>query len=317
MTHPSSSLRYRARGRWFAVLSKLGVDASCLRNRHGPCPVCGGTDRFRWDDKNGDGTFYCNRCGPGSGIDLVMRMRGLPFREAALLIEELIDQPSLFPGRDLPRPRPVPSETSIRDGLNALWRSGEHVRIGDPVDLWLRHRGIRLSAYPTSLRTASAVYHHGPPATGHPVMLARVTDPAGSPCNIHKTYLSATGSKARVEPVRMFCRGKVPPGSAVRLAPAAPVLGVAEGIETALAAQLMFGFPVWACLSAGQLTTFEPATATQRLVVCGDNDADGTGQRAAYTLASRLATCLPLEVRIPDEANTDWNDVLRQVEPLS
>jgi hypothetical protein len=37
--------------------------------------------------------------------------------------------------------------------------------------------------------------------------------------------------------------------------------------------------------------------------VCGDNDADGTGQRAAYTLASRLATRLPLEVRIPDETD--------------
>jgi putative DNA primase/helicase len=107
----------------------------------------------------------------------------------------------------------------------------------------------------------------------------------------------------------------MPPGSAVRLAPAGPVLGVAERIETALAAQLLFGFPVWACLSAGQLTTFEPPTGTQRLVVCGDNDADGIGQRAAYTLAAQLATRLALEVRIPDQADIDWNDVLRQAEP--
>lgn len=317
MIHPSNSLRYRARGRWFAVLSKLGVDRSYLRNKHGPCPVCGGTDRFRWDDKSGDGTFYCNQCGPGSGIDLVMRIRGLPFREAALLIEGVIvDHPSLFPGGTFPLSRSVRSEASIRDGLNALWRSGEPVRIGDPADLWLRHRGISVPVYPTSLRTALRVYHRAPPATFHPVMLARVTDPTGRPCNLHKTYLSATGAKASVEPVRMFCRGKMPPGSAVRLAPVGPVLGVAEGIETALAAQLLFGFPVWACLSASQLMTFEPAIGTQRLVVCGDNDADGTGQRAAYTLASRLATRLPLEVRIPDETDTDWNDVLRQAEPL-
>lgn len=318
MTHPSSSLRYRTRGRWFAVLSKLGVDTSYLRNKHGPCPVCGGTDRFRWDDKNGDGTFYCNQCGPGSGIDLVMRVRGLPFREAAVLIEGVIvDHPSLFPGRGFSVPRPVRSDASIRDGLNALWSSGEPVRLGDPVDLWLHHRGISLPDYPTSLRTALGVYHRGPPATFHPVMLARVTDPSGRPCNLHKTYLSTTGTKARVEPVRMFCPGKMPPGSAVRLAPAGPVLGVAEGIETALAAQLLFGFPVWACLSAGHLTTFEPAIGTQRLVICGDNDADGTGQRAAYTLASRLATRLSLDVRIPDNADTDWNDVLQQAEPLS
>ena len=131
MIHPANSLRYRTRGRWFAVLSMLGVDTSYLRNKHGPCPVCGGTDRFRWDDKNGDGTFYCNQCGPGSGIDLVMRIRGLSFREAALLVEGVIDDhPSLFPGRGFSVPRPVRSEASIRDGLNALWRSGEPVRIG-------------------------------------------------------------------------------------------------------------------------------------------------------------------------------------------
>lgn len=316
MIPPSNSLRYRARGRWFEVLPKLGVDAAYLRNKHGPCPACGGTDRFRWDDRNGDGTFYCNQCGPGSGIDLVMRIRGISFSEAARLVEGVIGDHSLFPGGAFPPSSPMRSEAAIRDGLNALWRSGGPVRIGDPADLWLRRRGISLPSYPTSLRTAARVYHRGPPATFHPVMLARVTDSAGRPCNIHKTYLSAAGAKAPVEPVRMFCRGRMPPGSAVRLAPAGPVLGVAEGVETALAAQLLFGFPVWACLSAGLLTTFEPAIGTQRLVVCGDNDADGTGQRAAYTLAARLATRLSLEVRIPEKVGTDWNDVLRQAEPL-
>ncbi len=67
---------------------------------------------------------------------------------------------------------------------------------------------------------------------------------------------------------------------------------------------------------SSQLTTFEAAIGTQRLLVCGDNDAHGTGQRAAYTFASRSATRLPLEVRIPREADTNWNDVRRHAEPL-
>lgn len=244
-----------------------------------------------------------------------MRVRRLSFRQAALLIEEAIaEQPSLFPGRD---PPPQHSE-AIRTGLNALWGRGKTVSLGDPVDLWLRHRGICLPEYPTSLRVVLDMYHRGPPATfNHPVMLARVTGPTGRPCNIHKTYLSATGGKAAVEPARTFCRGTMPPGSTVKLAPPGPVLGVAEGIETALAAQLMFGVPVWACLSAGQLAKFEPPTGTQRLVICGDNDANGTGQRAAYALASRLVTRLAREVRIPDQVGTDWNDVLQQAGPSS
>jgi putative DNA primase/helicase len=312
MIHPPNSLRERTRGRWFAILTMLGVDGRCLRNRHGPCPACGGTDRFRWDDKNGDGTFYCNQCGAGSGIDLVMRVRGLSIRGAALLIEAVIfDARSFSLGREPPRSRPQRSEAAIAGALNALWRSGNPVRTGDPVDLWFRHRGITLPVHPTSLRTAMRLRHGGPPVTFHPAMLARVTDPTGSPVTIHRTWLTATGAKAPVDPVRMFCPGKVPPGSAVRLASAGPILAVAEGIETALAAQRLFGFPVWACLTAGRLKTFEPAVGTKRLIICGDNDADGTGQRAAYALASRLQGRLPLEVRIPDQPDTDWNDVLR------
>ena len=38
-------LRERARGRWVSILSALGVPLKSLRNRHGPCPVCGGSGK--------------------------------------------------------------------------------------------------------------------------------------------------------------------------------------------------------------------------------------------------------------------------------
>ena len=41
----------RARGRWAAILPQLGVSPSALTGKHGPCPLCGGRDRFRFDDK--------------------------------------------------------------------------------------------------------------------------------------------------------------------------------------------------------------------------------------------------------------------------
>ena len=52
----------------------LGVPAKALTNRHGPCPVCGGKDRFRFDDKGGRGTWICSTCGAGDGIELVKRL---------------------------------------------------------------------------------------------------------------------------------------------------------------------------------------------------------------------------------------------------
>ena len=76
-----------ARGRWHGILPQLGISPKVLRNRHGPCPICGGKDRFRFDDKEGKGTWICNRCGSGDGAELVKRVKRVEFREAAKMIE--------------------------------------------------------------------------------------------------------------------------------------------------------------------------------------------------------------------------------------
>src|SRR4051794_31514443 len=81
-------LRDRVRGRWQGILTALGVPAKTLSNRHGPCPMCGGKDRFRFDDKDGRGTWICSRCGAGDGIELVKRLLNVDFKEAARLIEQ-------------------------------------------------------------------------------------------------------------------------------------------------------------------------------------------------------------------------------------
>src|SRR5262245_59991197 len=101
-------------------------------------------------------------------------------------------------------------------------------------------RGLHVGAYPKPLRFAPRV-RYGPPVSWHPAMLAMVSDPAGKPATIHKTYVTTVGAKAPIDKVRMFCAGTVPAGGAVRLADAGPVLGIAEGIETAFAVMQMFG----------------------------------------------------------------------------
>ena len=70
-------------GRWAGILQTLGIDAQHLRNKHGPCPVCQGKDRFRFDDKEGRGTWYCSHCGSGDGFKLLQLLHGWPFSHAA------------------------------------------------------------------------------------------------------------------------------------------------------------------------------------------------------------------------------------------
>lgn len=39
--------------------------------KHQPCPICGGKDRFMCDDKDGTGSWHCNNCGAGYGLQLI------------------------------------------------------------------------------------------------------------------------------------------------------------------------------------------------------------------------------------------------------
>ena len=51
---------------------------------------------------------------------------------------------------------------------------------------------------------------------------------------------------------------------------AVAVLGVAEGIETALAVHLRTGMPIWSAISAGLLARTEPPAGTSLVVVWAD-----------------------------------------------
>ena len=299
-----TSLQERARGRWQGILPAIGISENFLKRKNGPCPMCGGKDRWRFTDIDGKGTWYCNNCHGGNGIALVMKFTRLPFKEAARRIESAIGEVPCTPHRK------ERSEQQKRDALNALWRDSRPVCPNDPVDRWLRGRGVGMQNYPKCLRIGMRIRHSGPPVTWHPAMLAMVTDSSSKPSTIHKTYITDEGTKAPVEKVRMFCAGRVPAGGAVRLTPPAAILGVAEGIETALAAIKIFSIPTWSALNAGGVERFEPPIETERLIIFGDNDQNGVGQRATYALAARLSGRLQLEIRIPEKPDTDWNDVL-------
>jgi putative DNA primase/helicase len=100
-------------------------------------------------------------------------------------------------------------------------------------------------------------------------------------------------------------------GGAVRLAPAAEALMVAEGIETGLAAMQATAQPAWAALSAGGIERLALPPSVRIVVILADHDRSGTGERAARTAAQRwLAEGRRVRIALPPEPGTDMADVL-------
>jgi len=80
-----------------------------LTNKHQACPACGGKDRFRFDDKEGRGTYICSNCGAGDGVDLLQKYTGWGFAEAAQFTEDTLGI----------KPKPRQSKAPARIAINS------------------------------------------------------------------------------------------------------------------------------------------------------------------------------------------------------
>ena len=84
-----SEISKQSVGKWEFILQSLGIKIP-EGGKHGPCPKCGGKDRFRFDNKDGRGTWFCNHCGSGDGIDIVKLVLDIDTVPAAARIAECL-----------------------------------------------------------------------------------------------------------------------------------------------------------------------------------------------------------------------------------
>lgn len=280
----------RATGRWRGILTELGVDATALSGNHGPCPLCGdGKDRFRFDDKDGRGTYFCSVCGPGDGMTFVMKWTGQSFVEALKIVNDKSG------GAAYQAPSATPDVKKNREGMQKVLARSRRIQQGDQVWRYLSGRGIHLM--PNALSHEALAYWTKDDETGElvkvghfPAMIGVVQNPAGETIALHRTYLQ-DGKKAPVrEAKKLTPLAGDSKGCAIRLYDMSEdgVLGVAEGIETACATTALFGVPTWSTVSAAMMVDFVPPEGCKVLHIFGDNDQSFTGQSAAFALARKL-----------------------------
>lgn len=215
----------------------------------------------------------------------------------------------------------------------ALWGSCQRLRAGDLVHQYLLGRSIDLAELPGGLpacirlHPSLAYYQDGVLVGYFPAMVCAIVSPPGQCVGLHRTYLTApeqgvTVGKAPVPNAKkMTMKSGSLTGASIPLAgvEVCGAVGIAEGVETALACTLATGIPTLAAVSAGGLSHWQwPIDAggepgISELFIFADNDESGTGQKAAQELAGRALTAgLRTQTLTPTHTGTDWADVWAQ-----
>lgn len=273
---------------------------------------------FFINDRKGFG--HCFGCGAHVDvIDFLMRVDGIDFAAA---VETLTGERRAYASTGDWLRRLEASSAEYQAANGRLWEPDEdersrleHARAiwnnarpaaGTLAEAYLRWRGLHVPV-PPSIRYVPDMFHSVVRRT-FPALVAAVQDSGGRVTAVQRIFLAADGQGKAPIDKKLVKRTKGPlyDGS-VRLGKVGRVLGVAEGIETALSARQIFSLPVWAACGTRMHSIMFPELV-EHVVIFGD--AGEAGQMAAQRAADAYARRgLQVDIEAPREG--DWNDVLR------
>jgi putative DNA primase/helicase len=329
-----------ARVDWLTKLAAVGIDRNCLRKKAGPCPLCydgkHGAHRFRFDNKGGLGTWFCQQCGAGNGYTLIQRYTGKSSMEILQLLDDASSRGSdvgapikrfTFEDADF-SPEQVAKN---RKQLSKVSAGCMLLTGNDPVSVYLRNRvpGCDLTKISSDIMFHPGLKFYEEEEGGRyvsrgtfPTMVARAIDGAERPITLHRTYLTTAGKKAPFDDVKKQMKGiRKLDGAAIRLVnvPESRVLGLTEGIETgvAVATGYRYRINVWSLLNCVNLALTDiPEGRFDEIIIFADHDRIDmkNGFRPGEHYATLLKTRLEekgfkVTIKLPQDEGTDFADV--------
>lgn len=285
-----------ATGQWPVLLPALGIHITA-GGRAQPCPVCGGKDRFRFDNQQGRGTWFCNQCGGGDGLSLVEKALAVTTKEAASKVAGVLGNTSHAP---LPVPDSQQEKTQARQQAAEQARQLLAAAVPQAGNAYLIRKGwpdvdtLTLQGKP--LRVGGITYQPGD-------LLLPLTNAAGEVVNVQ--LINTAGDK------RTLAGGQVKDACHYLAGPDHAVIWLTEGYATGLTVHQLTGESVCIALSANNLPALAQQLRAQYpdtlLLLAADNDENGTGQTRATEAAQLTGATLALPPMIGD-----WNDLYQQ-----
>lgn len=300
------SLDTAANGKWTDILTRLGVDGKFLSGKQCPCPMCGGKNRFKYDNQN-RGTYFCRGCGSGNGWNLLRNLFGWDYNRTIKEVRNIVGDCKIM----------TTKKKDPREVLRKIARVSKPISNDSDIVKYLYSRGI--ATVPNMLKEADLYYYEDGIKTGaFPTMVALISNKHGKGVSYHLTYTHQQQKLKCSAPKKMMTPVGTITGAYVELFPMEEHICLAEGIENALAIHDFIDKPVIACLSAHNLSEVDLPDFVKKVEIWGDNDASYCGQRASYTLAERLIReGREVEVKLPPVAGEDWLDYINRDKKLA
>ncbi|MGR1225398.1 DUF927 domain-containing protein [Aeromonas veronii] len=291
-------------GHWPDLLAAVGIDIP-RRGKHGPCPACGGKDRFRLDDKAGRGTWICNQCGNGDGLDLVGKVTGRQPKEAAELIAPLVglsdsglDHAAREQIHQQQQARAEQEHKQAEQQRRKAARRATSISadIKQGVSPYLERKALSGLAMPLTQRVIAVGELTYQPGS----LVVPLWDEAGELVNVQ--LINTEGDKR-------YLPGGQKAGAFHRI-DGGELVAVVEGYASGLSVQVATGATVYCAMDAGNLQAVAEIAHRQhpgdRILLCGDND-EGTEGNPGKTKAEQAAAAVGGLVALPPVAG-DWND---------
>lgn len=303
-----SDITAAATGQWESILPTLGIKVP-KRGRHGPCPVCDGTDRFHFDDKTGDGGWYCRQCDGknyGDGLDLVAKVTGKSIKEAAQEVAQVL---GLVSG--------ALDDEAIRQRQEQAARRAEQEKAQEQA------RRKQAASYAAELVSQCQHSPGAPYLVGKglgdwsamrlssPVEVGGIGFAAGDllvPLHdltgelVNAQLINAQGEKR-------YLAGGQKAGAFHRIE-GGELVAICEGYATGVSVHLATEATVYCAMDAGNLLAVANLARARhpaaRIILAADNDAHTEGN-PGKTKAEQAAAKVRGLVALPDEPG-DWND---------
>ncbi|SDR54425.1 putative DNA primase/helicase [Paraburkholderia fungorum] len=327
---------------WISTLMSYGIPADSLTGNGAPCPICGGDDRFTYDNRNGRGDWVCRQCnggnpGAGDGLQLISKVSGIGLYRLICQLEGSAPRPlPAVCNEKAPKPKSKVDPAFVEKILNSTWENDcAPLEPGGFAMQYLAGRVPGLSVEPSkALRFGMLEYRDNDRSVlgTWPGIVARYVLPDGRLGTLHRTYLDhrvpkkaeiISASGEILDPKKNHITLNPLLGGAVRLMdPVDGEIGVGEGLESAYGAHMEFDVPVWYCLNKDLLRQFVVPHGLCIKVVHIFMDFDeidprtrkSPGVAAALQLAARLRAdgyrvVLHRPKRRGHDFCTEWNEL--------